>query len=195
MALNIVNDSVRVGTYAEVMARAGAFRGQRSIVTDYGMAGGLIYVWSGSAWVLMPGEQPLARQHTQVAAGTTETTLFTANLPPLGANDGFRLAVFWGMTGVAGNKTLAVKIGATSIYSQTFNTAADVRDIFFFNRNATNVQIGGHRNANVYGSSGAALSDSTIQTNVATTVTIAGTRLSGDTMTLERAVLCAIGGS
>jgi hypothetical protein len=191
--------SVLVGTRAEIFAETGNYRGQIAAATDYGVGDGLRYVWNGTAWVLPSFAQVIGMQATDVSndADTAEKTLYTCNLPPLGINDGVITQVKWDMTSSANNKTLRMRVAGTQIYSQAFTAnESDVRDLFFFNRAATNANISGHANSNVYGGSGADLSTSAVQTNVATALTITGQKAnSGEVLTLKHAWTRIFGGT
>lgn len=183
--------SMLIGTRAEIFAETGKYKGQQAFATDYGLGAGLMYVWNGAAWVLPPIVQVIGLQSTDVScdADTAEKTLYTVNMPPLGINDGYITQVKWDMTSSGNNKTLRAKVGGTQIYSQAFTTnESDVRDLFFFNRAATNANISGHSNSNVYGGSGADLSTSSIQTNVAAAHIVTGQKASaGEVLTVKHA--------
>jgi hypothetical protein len=191
------------GTYAEMIAYTGPKgRGNEFLVTDYGVGAGLIFEWNGSAWVLPGRIQVVARTATPVAAsGTSETLLFTANYPPLGISDGgmLRFGVNFTNPGNTNLKTVTTKLAGTAIWTQGYNNANHVgltHDVPFRNRGATNSQVSGHNNANVYGTGPSQLSTSTIQTNVATALTLHGTKaVSGDTLEMEFADALVWGGT
>jgi hypothetical protein len=201
MAAFTINHVRLYGTYAEMIAYTGPkARGNEFLVTDYGIADmGLVYRWNGSAWVLPAYLQKLYGTTTGVSAsGTGETTLVTASLPPLRANDSMFVRFGGDMTGSTNNKTWAAKVAATSFWSQAYNNVNHVgltHDLFFRNRGATNSQVSGHNNANIYGTGPNVLSTSAIQTNVATTFLLTGTKASGgETLTMQFADIWLIGG-
>lgn len=192
--------SVLSGTRAEIFAETGHYKSQEAFASDYGLGAGLRYVWNGAAWVLPSDAQLIGRQFTSVSAsGTTETLLLTVNLPPLGINDGFLCHTRWDLTGSTNNKTTTIKLAGTTLYNQPFsnvNHVGLVHDFFTENRGATNSQISGHANANVYGTGPAVMAVSTVQTNVATALTIHGTKASaGEVLTLQSAQVWVFGGT
>jgi len=202
LAGNSVSAIPNRATYAAVVASTGVSVDQTKFVTDYGLGAGLDpqMRWTGTKWVWIPQLQLIGRQYAAqtVPGDTNEATLFTCNIPPLGANDALLLRVGWTLTNSANSKTERLKLDATTMYSNAFaaGAATDVRDYFIRNRNATNSQIMGPTNNQLYGQSTAAVGTAAFQTSAASVLTLTGQKASGgEVMTMEWAELFLLGGT
>lgn len=196
-ATKVVHSIVK-GTYAEIIALTGDYSSQQGFASDYGVGQGLAMHWNGSAWKLSTAQQLLGLQHTAVScdADTLEKTLFTLAVPPMGVNTQLLIRTTWTITNSANTKTLKVKMGATTVYSNNLTTiATDIHDVFIRNRNATNAQIMGFGNSAVYGTGTGAIQTAAVETNAGFTLTITGQKdTSGEVLTLQSVDVFIIGG-
>ena len=141
LAASFRDASVLIDTEANVAAKTGLYTGQEAIINN---RANIKKVWSGSAWVLAPGCQLLARQHTAVTtnADTATNTAFTATLPAMGANDVIRVEYGWTHTTSANNKTYTVEVDGSTVFSLTTSTGTMFHGMTIIHqRNATNAQV------------------------------------------------------
>jgi hypothetical protein len=190
--------SIVKGTYAEIIALTGDYSGQQGYASDYGIGQGLLLFWNGSAWKLSTAQQLVGLQHTALScdADTNEKTLFTLAIPPMGVNTQLLVRMVWTLTNSANNKTIKVKLGATTLYSNNLTTSAtDVRDIFIRNRAATNAQVMGFGNSALYGNGTGAVQTSAVEMNAGASMTVTCQKASsGEVQTLESVDVFIIGG-
>lgn len=122
-----------------------------------------------------------------VTGTLTETTLATVNIPAgaLGPNGRVIISSIWSATNNANNKTARHKFGGTTYFAQNITTQVAWRhENEIGNRNATNSQAGNQNN--VFGSLGAALVTSAVDTTASVAVLFTGQLANvGDTLTLE----------
>lgn len=123
--------------------------------------------------------------NVNVAASVTgtlvETTLATIPIPALSANATLRINPVWSFTNSGNIKTLKINLNASTINTRSPTTSdASQATCIMRNRGATNSQATGTANTTE------ALVATSIQTNVATTMTLTGTLSDvGETITLE----------
>lgn len=121
-------------------------------------------------------------------ADTSEDTLATIAVPAnaLGANGLLRVTALWSYTNSANNKTMRVRFGGTSMFSNVVTTTASQQmQAIIANVNATNVQkcFGGGTS---FTASTNSISAGAIDTTSSANITITGTKASsGETLTLE----------
>lgn len=121
---------------------------------------------------------------------TTETTLATVTLPPMGANDVLRIETVWTHLSSGGTWTPKVKLGATLVSggaALTAGTSAAYFEQSVRNRGATNSQVLlAPATAGPVAGTSAAIVTAAEETNAGATVTITGTVAVGtDTIKLE----------
>lgn len=152
------------------------------------MLEGMARIWQqsgGKLWV------PLAMSAVAAscAANTTENTLATINLQPgiIGANGRLRITVLWTLTNSANGKTCAVKLGGSDFLATNYTVSASARtQIEIINRGVQNSQTSFAPNQTGFGASTGANLVGTVDTSLAQTLTITGTKaVAGEVLTLE----------
>lgn len=126
-----------------------------------------------------------------IALAGTEVTFATVSIPVLYANSIIRVDASWSHPNNANSKTPKVKLGATTFYGPTATTTANTRPapIVIQNRNSTSSQVSASNSglAAQSGSGGSANTTGSIDTSVATSLTITGTAATAnDYIYLER---------
>lgn len=120
---------------------------------------------------------------------TNENTLATIAIPAgvMGLNGILRIWTQWDYPSTANNKTMRVKLGATSFSGVVATTTLVARILtMIHNRGVANSQIGGAANFAGIGTVGAGDVNGAIDTSVAQNLTITGQLALGtETLTLE----------
>ena len=163
--------------------------GQIICVTDVGENGSL-WRGNGTKWVRL--SQILFYDLTAAVAltGTTvETTLATITIPAglIGSNGKVKLYPLWSTTNNANGKTLRVKFPLGAVYTAAASNTVHVSGLVIIrNLGSESVQRVSSGMAAGLGGTISSIARSTIDTSVATTLTITGQLAVGtDTMTLE----------
>lgn len=125
-----------------------------------------------------------AATHT---GNTNETTLATITLPPMGVSDRVAVKASFGHTSSANNKTLRIKLGATTIFStvQGANAATDIL-LEFGNRGSASSQWSSGFLVTAAGSAVLVVNTAAIDTSAGASLTITGQlALAGESVALE----------
>lgn len=149
--------------------------------------------FSGSIFTTpIPKEVVLAQSAVQVShtGDTNETTFATVTIPAnsMGPNGRLEITTLWSYTNSGNNKTLKVKLGASSFVNITATTTAtDQTFTQISNRNSASSQVGfASTSGNGVGGSTGSLVTASIDTTADASLTITGTLASsGETVALE----------
>jgi len=163
--------------------------GQIICVTDVGENGSL-WRGNGTKWVRL--SQILFYDLTAALAltnTTLETSLVTIIIPAglIGSNGKVKLYPLFSATNNANNKTVRIKLGGSTGYFLQSSGYAQLSSLVIFrNFNSESVQKVSSGLPAGLGSTGGSFTSLTIDTSVATTITITGQLAVGtDTLTLE----------
>jgi len=163
--------------------------GQIICVTDVGENGSL-WRGNGTKWVRL--SQILFYDLTAALAltnTTLETSLVTIIIPAglIGSNGKVKLYSLFSATNNANNKTVRIKLGGSTGYFLQSSGYAQLSSLVIFrNFNSESVQKVSSGLPAGLGSTGGSFTSLTIDTSVATTITITGQLAVGtDTLTLE----------
>lgn len=181
-----------IGTWANRPLTGTIPIGQELLVTDLGLAPGMLVQWDGTRWIPC-GPQVLARSSVAIsgAANITENTLVTVTVPAglLGINGSIRCrGALWSCTNNVNAKTIRARYNAANIIMQASLASSGfcMTDFVIGNRAANNSQL-------VYGLSNGAVNTAGAtgtDTTAASTITLTAEKgLAGDTLTLEHYVI------
>lgn len=135
-----------IGTYANRPVATSVAVGKEYMATD---VGGMRWVSDGTQWLLLApcrvvGDATQAAITDTVPQGTTETTLYTLNLPAgaLGEDDGLMLDIIWSCSNSAAAKRIRSRFGGSVLFNVDLNTHLVYRQsIKLRNRNSRASQV------------------------------------------------------
>jgi len=163
--------------------------GQIICVTDVGENGSL-WRGNGTKWVRLHSIKFYDLSTSVALTGTTsETTLLTVNIPAglIGISGKVNIYPLFSATNNANNKTVRIKLGGSTGYFLQSSGYAQLSNLVIFrNFNSESVQKVASGISAGLGLSNGNFTALTIDTSVATTITVTGQLAnSADTMTLE----------
>ena len=163
--------------------------GQIICVTDVG-ENGILCRGNGTKWVRMHSIRYYDLTTAVALTGTTvETTLVTITIPAglIGSKGKVKLYPLWSTTNNANTKTLRVKFQSGTVYTAVaYNTAHVGGLVIIRNLESESIQRVSSGLLAGLGGTATSISQTTVNTSAATTITITGQLAVGtDTLTLE----------
>lgn len=196
------DDEMIIGTYANRPLATSVTAGKEFMATDLG---NMRWVSDSTQWILLKPCQiygDATQQSIVDSAGqaTTESTLFTLNLPAnaLGEDDGLLIDLLWSCTNSAAAKRIRARFGGTVLFNVDLTTHLVFRQsVKLRNRNSRAAQVSQANSTTNFGPIGSVGAQNfTVDFSVAQALTITGqfpvTGSSTNTLTLEEVTINGI---
>lgn len=191
-----------LGTYANRPLATTVAVGKEFLASDLG---NMRWVSDGTQWILLKPCQiygDATQQSIVDSAGqaTTESTLFTLNLPAnaLGEDDGLLIDLLWSCTNSAAAKRIRARFGGTVLFNVDLTTHLVFRQsVKLRNRNSRAAQVSQANSTTNFGPIGSVGAQNfTVDFGVAQALTITGqfpvTGSGSNTLTLEEVTINGI---
>lgn len=196
------DDEMILGTYANRPAATAVASGKEFMATDLG---NMHWVSDGTQWILMKpcrivGDATQQSIVDSVGQGTTESTLYTLNLPAnaLGEDDGLLVDIIWSCSNSAAAKRIRTRFGGTVLSNVDLTTHLVFRQqMKLRNRNSRAAQVAQGNSTTVFGPIGSVdVQTFTVDFTAAQALTITGqfpvAGTSANDLTLEEVTINAI---
>lgn len=150
------DDEMILGTYANRPLATTVAAGKEFMATDLG---NMRWVSDGTQWILLKPSQ-IAGDATQqsivdsVGQGTTESTLFTLNLPAnaLGEDDGLLIDIIWSCSNSPEAKRIRSRFGGSVLFNVDLTTHLVFRQqMKLRNRNSRSAQVAQGNSTTIFG--------------------------------------------
>lgn len=173
-------DLMIIGTYANRPSALSVATGKEFMATDLG---NMRWVSDGTQWILLKPCQIVGDATQQsivdsVGQGTTESTLYTLNLPAnaLGEDDGLLLDLVWSCSNSAAAKRIRSRFGGSVLFNLDLTTHLVYRQsIKLRNRNSRAAQVAQGNSTTIFGPIGSVdVQTFTVDFTAAQALTITG---------------------
>lgn len=174
------DDEMILGTYANRPLATSVAAGKEFMATDLG---NMRWVSDGTQWILLKPCQIVGDATQQsivdsVGQGTTESTLYTLNLPAnaLGEDDGLLLDLVWSCSNSAAAKRIRARFGGSVLFNLDLTTHLVYRQsIKLRNRNSRAAQVAQGNSTTIFGPIGSVdVQTFTVDFSAAQTLTLTG---------------------
>jgi len=174
------DEEMIIGTFANRPFATTVAVGKEFMASDLG---NMRWVSDGTQWILLKPCQIVgdATQQSIVdspAQGTTETTLYTLNIPAnaIGADDGLMLDIIWSCTNTVASKRIRSRFGGTVLFNFDLTTHLVFRQsVKLRNRNSLGAQVSQGNSTTNFGPIGSVGPQTfTVDFSVAQALTITG---------------------
>ena len=195
-------DIMLIGTYANRPSALSVATGKEFMATDLG---NMRWVSDGTQWILLKPCQIVGDATQQsivdsVGQGTTESTLYTLNLPAnaLGEDDGLLVDIIWSCSNSAAAKRIRTRFGGTVLSNVDLTTHLVFRQqMKLRNRNSRAAQVGQGNSVTIFGPIGSVdVQNFTVDFTAAQALTITGqfpvAGTSANDLTLEEVTINAV---
>lgn len=196
------DDEMIIGTFANRPLATTVAAGKEFMASDLG---NMRWVSDGTQWILLKpchiyGDATQQSIVDSVGQATTESTLFTLNLPAnaLGEDDGLLLDLLWSCTNTAAAKRIRARFGGTVLFNVDLTTHLVFRQsVKLRNRNSHAAQVSQGNSTTNFGPIGSVGAQTfTVDFTAAQALTITGqfpvTGSSANTLTLEEVTINGI---
>lgn len=174
------DDEMILGNFANRPAATSVAPGKEFMATDLG---NMRWVSDGTQWILVKPCQIVGDATQQsivdsVGQGTTESTLYTLNLPAnaLGDDDGLQLDIIWSCSNSAAAKRIRSRFGGTVLFNVDLTTHLVYRQsVKLRNRNSKAAQVSQGNSTTNFGPIGSVdVQSFTVDFSAAQALTITG---------------------
>ncbi len=195
-------DIMLIGTYANRPSALSVATGKEFMATDLG---NMRWVSDGTQWILLKPCQIVGDATQQsivdsVGQGTTESTLYTLNLPAnaIGEDDGLLVDIIWSCSNSGAAKRIRMRFGGSVLSNLDLTTHLVFRQqMKLRNRNSRAAQVAQGNSTTVFGPIGSVdVQNFTVDFTAAQALTITGqfpvAGASANDLTLEEVTINAV---